>query len=307
MEELNQSEGQTQPEMVPLVDAAEEDIDAFIASDNSASEELQDEEFESLENEPEDKQPEVSAEQPKQEVKKQEPKEEELSKEQLQARLKAAEEQAEKLREHAKNLELWSQKRSNQIGELRKALKDAITKNQEGLQDLMLENPEAAHEKLQEIGEHKKDLKELDREELQLQYRAQSYSVVQKNIPEFEKDLPVMVQLLQADGAPAAFIQDFVRDPYTQANGETLIQLGKRAEAVRQRDELIVVTRQLAAQIEKLKQKPANMLAGLERATRNNPSVTASNGGARPRSQGSAANLTDLSDAELEEFLKTQQ
>jgi hypothetical protein len=305
MEEINQSEGQTQPEMVPLVDAADDDINAFLASDTSSSEELQDEDYEPLEGEPEDKQPEVSAEQPK--AKEVIEPEKELSQDELKARLKAAEEQTEKLREHAKNLELWNAKRSNEIGGLRKALQEAITKNQEGLQELMLEDPEAAHEKLQEIGDAKKDLKELDNEELRLQYRAQSYKVVQKNIPEFEKDLPVMVQLLQADGAPVEFIQDFVRDPYIQASGESLIHLAKRAEAVRQRDELIAVTRKLVEENKKLKQKPANMLAGLERATRNNPSVTASNGGARAGARGSTGNPVDFSDAELEEFLKTQQ
>lgn len=295
--ETSASEGTTQStEMTTIDDASMEDLESFIANDKSLEVgESESEESESTP-EPEDKQPAERSD--KKEDKKDDSKE-------LAAKLSALEEENAKLKAHNKNVELWNNRQSTEIGELRKQLKEAIQKKSEGLQEKFLEDPVAASKQLDAIKQHEQELQALDSQEAVLQHIQRTYQVVTQHIPENELNVEAMAKSLEADGLDKSFIQTFMQNPYAQAHGETIIQLNKRAVAESRLQEAVGVIQQLVAENEKLKKRTGSVLSNVEKASRQTPSVTASNGGALPTSRGSAINFDKMSDAELAEFLKS--
>jgi hypothetical protein len=293
MEEIsNTSEGSTQePEMVPIPEASIEDLNAFIASDKSLDDGEDQEELE-----PEDKKPEVSAE-PKE-------KEQGLTREQLEAQLKEEREKHEKLRAHAKNVELWNSRQANEIGELRKAIKQAIAEKSKGLDEKFLESPREALRVSKDIEKHEAELAQLDQQEAALAHRQQAVQLVSAHIPEEELDVSAMAEVLASDGIPQDFIKSFVEDPFVQTHGETIIQLHRRAVAEKQRNEAVAIIKKLIAENDRLKKGKRDVLSGVEKASKQMPSVTANNGGAVASSRGTTKSFAQMSEDELTEFLK---
>lgn len=295
MEETNTSEGQTQePEMVTIPEAEMEDLEAFIAADDSL--EADGEEADLVE-EPTETKPKASAE-PKKEEKP------EPTKEELAAQLKAETEKHEKLKAHAKQVELWNARQATEIGELRKNLRAAITEKEKNLDEKLIENPREGNKLLREIEKHEEDLNILDQHEAALNFRNNSYQTVVKHIPEEELDVEGMVKVLESDNLDKGFLTRFAKDPFAEAAGDTLIQLQKRVIAEKRVVEAVNVIKQLMAKLDKANKGKRDVLSGVERAARQMPSVTASNGGAVPSSRGSIANVSDMSDEALAELLK---
>lgn len=210
----------------------------------------------------------------------------------------------EQLRAALEKQSLAWQRRSTEIGELRRALREANEKLAQGLNDDFLENPERAVDRKLQIKANEQHLQQLDQEEAGLNSRTQSMHTVANYVPEEEFDVSAMVNALQRDGVNPQVIQQFVQDPYSQTNGVTLVQLAKRAHAEKLLTHVYQYARGLEQQIQELKSKPEQVLKNIERTTQARP-MTAANGGSAQRSRSDASVRVDqMSDAELDELIR---
>lgn len=210
----------------------------------------------------------------------------------------------EQLRAALEKQSLAWQRRSTEIGELRRALREANEKLAQGLNDDFLENPERAVDRKLQIRTNEQHLQQLDQEEAGLNSRTQSIHTVANYVPEEEFDVSAMASALQRDGVNSQVIQQFVQDPYSQTNGVTLVQLAKRAHAEKLLTHVYQYARNLEQQIQELKNKPEQVLKNIERTTQARP-MTAANGGSAQRSLSDASVRVDqMSDAELDELIR---
>lgn len=210
----------------------------------------------------------------------------------------------EQLRAALEKQSLAWQRRSTEIGELRRALREANEKLAQGLNDDFLENPERAVDRKLQIRTNEQHLQQLDQEEAGLNSRTQSIHTVANYVPEEEFDVSAMASALQRDGVAPQVIQQFVTDPYSQTNGVTLVQLAKRAHAEKLLTHVYQYARNLEQQIQELKNKPEQVLKNIERTTQARP-MTAANGGSAQRSLSDASVRVDqMSDAELDELIR---
>lgn len=282
-------------QMVPLHEASDEDLDAFISNYGKA-ETFQEETLEETTQAPApvEKQDEASKDQNPQPPKQ---KDAELEHKQLLAK-------NERLKAALDKQSLAWQRRSNEIGELRKALREANERLAKGLNEDFVENPELAIDKKLQIRTNEQHLQQLDAEEGTLTSRETAIRTVANYIPEEEFDINAMAAAMQRDGVDPQIIQQFARDPFSQTSGVTLVQLAKRAHAEKLLATVYSYAKSLEQQMQELKSKPEQVLKDIERVSRSKP-MTAATGGSQAKAKLNAnVRIDQLSDAELDEIIR---
>ena len=213
----------------------------------------------------------------------------------------------EALNKRVDGQEILIKRRTSDLAEVKKQLREFIDKNTQNLDEQWLESPTQAYAKARQVEMAQQKLQEAEAEEQALTNAHQAQVLLEHHVGQGNFDAEAIAQSLIDDGMPQEFVQNFVQNPYQAALPETLIQLAKRASAERKVREmekalqqLVPYTRQL---LEERKKLPQNVLKNVSSALRQSPQVTGSAGGTgQPGSRAVEPSL--MSDSELEDFLK---
>lgn len=283
----------TSQEFVELPEASNEDIDAFLENALKAESEA------------------LNVEQPQadpgdtKEIKSDPPKEEPVKKEDLEKFFK---EQLQALTKKVDGQELLLKRRTSDLAEVKKQLREFIEQNTQNLDEQWLESPTQAYARARQVEMAQQKLQETEAEEQALTNAHQAQVLLEHHVGKDNLDMEAIAQSLAEDGMPQEFVKTFMTNPYQAALPETLIQLAKRASAekkVREMEQalsqIVPYTKQL---LEERKQLPQNVLKNVSSALRQAPQVTGSAGGTGQAAKGRAVDPSLMSDSELEEFLK---
>lgn len=214
----------------------------------------------------------------------------------------------EALRKRVEGQELLLKRRTSDLAEVKKQLREFIQQNTQNLDEQWLESPTQAYAKARQVEMAQQKLQEAEAEEEALTNAHQAQVLLQHHVGQENLDMQAIAQSLAEDGMPQEFVQSFVRNPYQAALPETLIQLAKRASAEKKvrameqaLQQLVPYTKQL---LEERKALPQNVLKNVSSALRQSPQVTGSAGGTGQVGGNRAVEPSLMSDSELEEFLK---
>lgn len=302
------SEGETHDEFVPLPDADDADIDAFL---NKARSDLETpitpEEAEAPETEEEgelaaDTEEDEEAPPPEEKPKKRKEKKENVS------TLKETnpQEYAERLERQLAQQETFIQRRNQELGDMRKAHREAVKALEAKLADKMQDDPVAAAKDIQEISENTRREELLGREQSQLNHIHESHKIVSAHVkPEDGVTLDDMVHALEIDGVDPGYVHQFKANPYLAMEAGAIIQLAKRVRAEKYVAGLIPYAQELQKKVAELEKKPSQVLNKVGKALNETPRLNGSSGGSSP-SIRSNANIapTSMTYAEIEEYLK---
>lgn len=212
--------------------------------------------------------------------------------------------------EHTKVLQqleqarLWSARRSNEIGELRKQNKQLIERLNSNLREVMDEDPVAGAKQLRHIENAEQQIAALDHEEAETRRIVESQNLFFNYVKPDEVSVDDMCESLRRDGINEQFIAQFRSNPWLLAHGETMVHLGKRAFAEKLVMQAASRIEAMEAEIAELKKRPQQVLEGVNRALKQKPQVTASGGKPAGKSSLNPRDLSSLSDAELDEILQ---
>ena len=278
----------TSSEYVELPDATDEDIDAFLEGAEYREQQQQ----EGYIDEPQ--QPEQKSEQPKEQPKTQdEP--------QVQSK------DIEAIRKQLEGLELLNKRRTSELAEVKRQLKEFRDRVSQNLDEKWLESPTQAYAQARQVEMAQQKIQEIEAEEASLTNAHQAQVLLAHHVGD-GIDVEAIAESLQSDGMPPEFIQSFLSNPYKAALPETLIQLAKRASAEKRireyesaLNEIIPYTQRL---LEERKKLPSDVLRNVQTALRQSPQVTGSAGGTGQVRGNSPVEFAAMSDQELQEFLK---
>ena len=279
----------TSQEFVELHEASDEDIEAFLNAPE-------------LDEQPEVEQPQADPEAGTEQES--DPLPEQPNKPEAQV----SREDYEALRKRVEGQELLLKRRTSDLAEVKKQLREFIQQNTQNLDEQWLESPTQAYAKARQVEMAQQKLQEAEAEEEALTNAHQAQVLLQHHVGQDNLDMEAIAQSLAEDGMPQEFVQTFVRNPYQAALPETLIQLAKRASAEKKvrameqaLQQLVPYTKQL---LEERKALPQNVLKNVSSALRQSPQVTGSAGGTGQIGGNRAVDPSLMSDSELDELLK---
>ncbi len=184
----------------------------------------------------------------------------------------------EKLKGRVANQDTMIARFGTEIGLLRKKTPEQEREKLDEIRNLYLEDPIKGQEAYQA---YKDKLANSEREAQEIQATAvieRNKTVTAKLIPEFEKSLAEISELLSADGLPKDVVDNFQKNPYA-FDPDVLISLQKRNKAYRENLSLKTEIEKLKTENEELKKKPGALLKKIEKAANSRP-MTADTGGA---------------------------
>lgn len=280
--------GDTSEDYVPVEEADYEDLTAFLAS-GDPKEEAQPEQVATTEKKP-DSGPEFvkAAELPESPV---------------------PQEDYEKLRTKFEQQELFLKRRSSEIGELRRQLKEAHTKLSEVLPDKWQESPQEAFQMQQKVNEIDKNLADLDAEEERTVTEIRGRQILETHLKPEERDIQPVLEMLAEDGMPEDFIRQFAENRLAVARPETIVHMHKRAAREKMLKQMIPAVQKLLAEnqeLKKLKGETTSRVAEkLQRELKRSPQMAASQPTSSVASDDvSAVDFSQMDEAQLNEFLR---
>lgn len=290
-------------EFVPIVKADDADLENYLedsiqaAKDdenntniNSASSETTQPEGKKATRERSDINPDKASEEPSQDDK---IKRLQLEKEETTRRLQVA--------------QAYIEKRSGEIGTLRKQLTAAQAQLEAELEDKYSENPKQAVKDQLQIKEIQARVNSLDEEEQGLLQTYEAQRVVSQHLQPSEVDMDAVAECLAEDQLAPEFIAEFRKNPYGVAKPETIIQTVKRAKLHKENKELKYYLRKLYEENQGLKgslvNKPKELLANIEKNLSSPGTLNKSKPTAAIGASGQV-NLATLTDEQLEAQMK---
>lgn len=321
MEQQTTPQAEAKPDLVPLTEASDQDIEKFLENpqggvdeempdgDDSAEEsdsaEADEETEGSKESEAEESPKQEAAEEAESEEETTKPTEEKTSEVDSNA---ALHEENEVLRERVKQQEQFIQRRNSQFGEVRKEYLKIKEGLQAGLAEKAQTDPAAAIEDRLKIERIDQQLEMLDAQQTEMNQVHETQKVVLGHIKPSEVPFDAMVETLKSEVSPE-WLQNFVKNPYAAkvTTADFIIQLHRRTHAE-------TLLRKVVAAYQRLEKsskgaapakptKAEEVLRNVEKAVRAGPSVTAASGNAASK-ETYDLDPSQMSDAEIEEFLK---
>lgn len=184
----------------------------------------------------------------------------------------------EKLKGRVDNQEKMIARFGTEVGLLRKKTPEAERAKLNEINELYLTDPTAGMEAYQA---YKQELANADRNAQEIQATAvieRNKSMTTKMIPDFDKQLTEISELLTADGLGKDVVDNFQKNPFV-FDPDVLISLQKRNIAHRENLTLKAEIEQLRNENEELKKKPGMLLKKIETASKQRP-MTGDTGGA---------------------------
>lgn len=291
MSESQQVTEGTTNDSVEIPDATDEDLDAYLelSQISEASPQEQEQPTEKVEEaQPEEKKPEAS----RPPVKTQEDLE--------------AENQA--LQRRLEQQELFIRRRSTEIGELRKQLKERNDGLKEDLDSKYIGDTAQSVKVALEIEKNELRLADLENQQTDMERVHAAQKVFSMYVQPGEVSVDDMAACLVNDGIAPEFVEQFKRDPYRSTTPETLVHVAKRAKAEKTLSQVVAFAKAQHQRIKELEtgSSAESVVKRIERAAKQTSTVTASSGGSRggAKPSVSSADIASLSDAELNELLK---
>lgn len=213
----------------------------------------------------------------------------------------------QKKTEALRKLSLEYQRRSSEFGEMRSrlvALQSQLAKpNEESLFD----DPDTVIDRKLQLREAQRELERVSQDEAAYTNRVRSMEQVVHFVGPEDFDVEAIGQTLARDGFSQEQIAAFKSDPFSKADGVTLINLAKRAKAESLIAGVVRYAQNLEKEIAELKKKPGQLLSSIDKAAKAKP-ITAAAGGAgqERRAPTLPKSLDKLTDAELDELLRQQ-
>lgn len=206
--------------------------------------------------------------------------------------VKALEESKAKLEKQLANLQQVYGRQSNELGELRRKLKELKKPTQE---DYDADTPKALEEQ-KEYDRVSQRAQELEQEQVNL-------SIVERNIhfakqfsPDLEANAPYIHKILtEQDGFTHQQANEFLGQIFVQ-NPLTVYQLNKRVKEVKE-------IQRLKAEINRLKQAPEQMLNKISKAASNGSNVAGTVSTPASRPELGFSDYSKLSDKELDNLI----
>lgn len=201
--------------------------------------------------------------------------------------------------------ELFIKRRSSELGEARRQLRERNAALQDGLEEKHIANPREAIQAELEIRENAKQIQDLDNQETRLNTVVESQRMFAHYANPEEANDDDMAQALLDDGIPPDAVQAFKQNKHEFAAPETLIQLHRRARAEKALKAVLGYAQHLFNENKKLAGKPGEVLNKVEAELRKGPQITGAHSqtASGRRAAINPADLSKVSDKELEELL----
>lgn len=217
--------------------------------------------------------------------------------------------QNERLKAQLAEKEKFIQRRSTEIGELRKQVRDYAARL-----DAAAEEAEAAGDirKVTELSLKKQEAErkeeELRGEQTRLDNAAQAHALLPKYLSPEEFDPQAIGVELSEMNLPPAAVQQIVADPHSSMYPETLIFASRMAYYGKHLRSIVPKFQQLQqenAQLkEQLRNKPNEVLKGVTKALKTTQTVNATASASSRPNRTPVVNPANLSDADLEALLQ---
>lgn len=116
--------------------------------------------------------------------------------------------------------ELLIHRRTSELGEIKKELKELDRTLTQRYAEALEESPGEAYDIRDNIKETRNRIQAVEEEERSLQRRAQAQEIVSAHIPNEDFDIESMAETLSGDGIPQQYIDAFRRDPIGFLDGD---------------------------------------------------------------------------------------
>lgn len=295
--ETPDSSSESSLDTVPLVEASDEDLNAFLNQVDQEEEGYEEVEEESEEDEEPLAEKEETAEE-----------NQNNSNEQNTSEVEQLRANNEKLTRQLEATEAFVQRRNNEIGEYRKKLTEYKAKIEANLEMKHIEDPKGAMKDTLELEKIESSLDELENEEEHNSNFIVAQKFIAKNLKEDEMNVDAMCAVLEADGANPEYIRAFHSNPIAHARPTEIVQLGKRAA---ERGRLLKAINFLKVLYEEnqslrtaAKSNPKKMLNRIQQNLAASPGLSSTKATRSVKSLISSDDLTSLNDNELDALLK---
>lgn len=280
----------TTQEMVQVEFASDADLDAYIASQESAANPEPDTATESQSS----LEPTYAAESDEQQAPPQDDGEDSV----------ATKADFEKIKRQLDSLELITKRHISKLGDTRKTLAQFIEAKKATLQDKMAENPVEGTNDLLAIREASQRINEIDQETEHVVSNQQNRSAVLQHVNLQETSIDDIAGAFVADGIPMDVVEQFKADPFAFP-ATTTIQAAKRVKAEKLLRQLVGLAKKQKAEIASLRGKGGDVMRKIEQTARNFPEVTANSGGAPAKQGGFPTNrpVEQWSSEEIDKYL----
>lgn len=217
-------------------------------------------------------------------------------------------EEFEKLKQRLQAQANFLDRRSQEIGELRKQNRELVARLQREAEEIQDDNPRLAVRYDRAIEDAQRREQQLASEQAQAQRERESLELVPKYVPQEEFDVEAMRLELKEDNLPEDFISDFVKNPHAACFPETLIHLAKRAHYGKHLRAIVPIVQALKAENDQLKAqiktKGEKVVRGIQQAAKAKPVLTAHDSAADQNGRAPSVDFSAMSDAELKAFLE---
>ncbi len=220
----------------------------------------------------------------------------------------------ERLKKEGNQKELFIQHRGNELGTVRQQL--AASKQQlsevrarlvEGLEDRFSENPVEAMNDRDKINKIDQQLAIIDQKDSRAVRIVEAQTLFLKHVDTDNISIDDIADTLRADGADERFVAELKANPWEFTTPEALVQMGRRAmdrkelkQADGDRRTLAKHVLYLNEEIKKLKSRPKQVLAQVQRNLNQVQNVTGSGGvSSRKSSSINPASIPDMGNQEL--------
>lgn len=178
---------------------------------------------------------------------------------------------------------------------------------EDGVDDLLLENPRAGHERLNELQKVRDQQRHLETAAERQERLENTVSILRSEFGDEGVDMGQMAAVLESDGYPPELVQKFHQDPVSFADPATLVQLGKRSRERMILGQVIDYAKKLQSENEKLKTSPNDVLDKVQKNLRRPHMVNGRSGGSsQGRKQAfSSKDFSAMSDSELADYIKS--
>lgn len=212
-----------------------------------------------------------------------------------------------KLRAQLKQSEDFSKRRSTELGEARKEIKQLLADRIARAKDVEVDNPREAARLDREVEQLRQKDQALESEEDQVAQMREAMEILPRFLKPEEMDIAAIKQELLEDGLPADYVEQFAQNPIMRTRPDTLIHLTKRAlygKALRQIiPQLQAVTQERDELKAKLGKAGENVVNGIKGALKKPAPVTASSSAADSSDREPDLDPTKMSDAEIKAYL----
>jgi hypothetical protein len=303
-EENIETKGSTEPEMVAISDASDEDLSSFL---DSVKNEAHDD-SESADNS--EDQPAAEKALDAQSVpEKTESPNETTAPSKVDSET-AIRDQVAKMQRQLDGQELLLKRRTSRIAEMERefgSLKEQLTKK---IEETRYDDPLVAMEAKRALDDNEAQLEAEKSEVAEEQRVLEAKKVVSHFLKPGEASIEAIQDCLAEDGFDANYASQFAQNPLQHALPETIIQLGKRAaertKFMQVLQRLVPYAQQLEEENKRLKGNPESVIQGVEKALRQPSHMGAGSGGSVGEQGANVSDVGRWSDSQLEEFLKKQ-